>query len=125
MSAARWQIWYYDYFDRDREPSLEAEGIGLAEGLTVLWRKTLDEAFCDDGRPTFTSFIFKCSPPIEDIPRDPLRNPELGRLRIWRHDPGVLEAIVHAHARVGVTSILAAAREAANASELVARLREL
>jgi hypothetical protein len=116
---------------RDSDPSCEARGQGLLEGLALLWEKTLKEAVGDDGRPTFTGFHLRATPPRAglEIPTDPLRAEELGRLRGWRATPGLVARIARAHLalldRGGAARILVAAREADGLRAFLARLDEI
>lgn len=93
-----WTLWSMDYFDREAEPIEEESGNDPCDGLILLWRKTLEEGLLDDGRPTFTWFTWR-SPgqrPLS-LPRDPLVNPELAKLRRWRRTPGLIERLGRWH----------------------------
>ena len=129
--SAGWRIWAFDYFDQDSEGTVEAEGAGLLGGLELLWRLVLEEGILDDGRPTFTWFDLE-TPGVQafgrpggrvSIPRDPLRNPELAKLRAWREEAGLIPALARAHQeRIdsgGAESILASARPSDSAPEFL------
>ncbi len=88
-----YELWSFDLFDRDSEARLEASGLDLVGGFAVLCRKTLDEGLTDDGKPTFTWFELKYDGKRFSLPRDPLSNPELAKLRAWSATPGVVHAL--------------------------------
>ena len=93
-----WTLWSMDYFDREAEPIEEASGNNLDEGLILLWRKTLEEGLLDDGRPTFSWFTLHIPGPRSlALPRDPLDNPALAKLRCWRGTPGFIERLGRWH----------------------------
>ncbi len=54
--GAAWTLTSADLFDRECEPTLEAKGSDLLEGLTLLWHKHLREGLQDDGQRTFSRF---------------------------------------------------------------------
>lgn len=121
-----WALWATDYFDRDAQDSCEARGQDLEEGLTLLWTKLLEEGLFDDGKPTFTWFRLQVEGAGAwiSVDREPLENPELGKLRAWR-TPAFLQRLARAHlAQPGhrADAIVAAAREANTPEELWARL---
>ena len=137
--SARWTLWAYDYFDRDSERSLEAEGTGLRSGLEALWSHVLEEGILDDGRPTFTWFDLEADDTtpskIENqkskmsfsIPRNPLQNPELGRMRGWRTESALIQAIARAHLDChesgGTDSILSIAKSTTLAAQFLHALK--
>ena len=92
-----WSLWSSDSFDRDSAPYCDARGEALEEGLAKLWAKTLDEGVLDDGRPTFTWFTLRHDGGAVTLPRDPLANPALAKLRAWRGEPGLLARLVARH----------------------------
>ncbi len=92
-----WELWSSDYFDRDSAPLCDARGTGRVEGVATLLRATLSEGLLDDGRPTFTWFELRIfGRRALAVPRDPLMNPELKRLRGWMNDAGLIDAIARA-----------------------------
>lgn len=92
-----WQLWSQDFFDRDAAPFLERSGTGRRDGLLLLWQRTLDEGVDDRGRPTFTWFTLSLAGgPRLTVPRDPLDNPELARLRAARNQPWLLPLLARA-----------------------------
>jgi len=115
-----WQLWSNDYFDRDAPPFLEMEGEGIVEGFIALWQNTLEEGVQDNGRTTFTGFTLQSQQGQFILPRDPLMNSELARLRMWRGHPGLLETLAKASAARPdhIGDILKAAAEAASPGEL-------
>ena len=130
-----WRIWAVDYFDQESAPSLEEEGAVLADGFESLWGKVLEEGIMADGRPTFTWFELRLegdpafghsAEKLARIPRDPLMNVELGRIRGWRGVVGLIPAVARAHiARLdsgGAERILAAAREAGESAVFLERV---
>lgn len=127
--GAQWELWSFDYFDRDAEPGVDARGEGLEQGLAALWRKTLDEGLFDDGRPTLTWFRLRQPGRNVDLPRDPLRNPALARLRRWRAEPGFIEAVARAHllrpTEDGARALLDAAGNAPDCPAFLALLAPL
>jgi hypothetical protein len=91
---AEWELWSWDYFDRDSAPLCDARGRGRVDGVATLLRATLDEGLLDDGRPTFTWFELRIAGRRNlSLPRDPLMNPELAKLRAWKDDPGLIDAV--------------------------------
>lgn len=78
---SHFELWASDLFDRESEPSLEGTFSALRDGLVALWRKTLEQAVQDDGRPTFTEFSLRGDGRTRSLPRDPFRNVHLGVLR--------------------------------------------
>lgn len=119
-----WSLWSSDSFDRDSEPCCDARGEALADGLARLWAKTLEEGVLDDGRPTFTWFSLRHDGGAVTIPRDPLANPALAKLRAWRATPSLMERLVAAHlaAPTEATALLAKVAEAADVRSLLASL---
>lgn len=122
-----WQIWSNDYFDYDASPLLECEGTGVVAGCRELWLKTLEEGILDDGRPTFTGFVL-CLAEHDKVmlPRDPLMNLELARLRQWRHHPDVIDllAIALSYSYETPNVLLRAVEEASSAAEFCELLRQ-
>jgi hypothetical protein len=134
--GAVWQVWYRDTFDRECSPGVEAEGVGLAQGLAELWARHLFETVREDGKRGFSRFHLWWQQKGESvrIPDDPAG---VLRLRQWifgaqRHttrgylaaaDRRLLEKVALAHARLLVAGqtaqpIMAAARAAADQQDL-------
>ena len=122
-----WQIWSNDYFDYEASPLLECEGAGLVAGCRELWLKTLEEGILDDGRPTFTGFMLCLAEHGRlMLPRDPLMNHELARLRQWRQHPDVIELLSVALSYKYETpdELLSVVQKALNAAELCELVRQ-
>ncbi len=121
-----WQLWSNDYFDRDSRPCLELEGQGLVAGCAALWQKVLEEGIMDDGRPTFIGFMLQSQQGQFIVPRDPLMNMELARLRMWRDCAKLIDllAVVTAASPERIGSLLADAMASSTAEELCRRLQQ-
>jgi hypothetical protein len=99
-----WKLFAIDLFDRESEPHLDEEGVGLKAGLKALWKRMLNEAVQDDGQATFTDFALR----VESrggshsfsIRRESGLNAPLGKLRAWRNEPNLLDALAAVHARI-------------------------
>lgn len=121
-----WQLLSNDYFDRDSRPCLEQEGQGLVAGCAALWQKVLEEGIMDDGRPTFTGFMLQSQQGQVIVPRDPLMNRELARLRKWRGCPELVNLLAAATAAnpERIESLLTDAMASSTAEELCRRLEK-
>jgi hypothetical protein len=93
LEPGDWELISQDLFDRESAPRRDAHGGDAQHGLELLWRKVLDEGVQDDGRPTLTAFGLRLPGRRVDLPRDPLSNPGLAKLRGWRSLPGLIEAL--------------------------------
>lgn len=121
-----WSLWSSDFFDRESAPFCDARGEALEEGLAQLWAKTLDEGVLDDGRPTFTWFTLRHDGGAVTLPRDPLKNPALAKLRAWRGEPALLARLVALHLaapdETTATALLAKVDAVRDARSLLASL---
>jgi hypothetical protein len=109
-------------FDANAEPSVNEEGQGLRTGVQRLWRRVLEEAVQDDGRPTFTDFSLRVGGRTLRVPRDPSRDLELARLRAWRRVVSVVPTLASVHSDAfrldPALLMLALLREAPSAASL-------
>jgi hypothetical protein len=135
--SAKWKLWAYDYFDQNAERVVDAEGVGLLNGLELLWSRTLEEGILDDGRPTFTWFDLEAvagpskienqkSKTVVSIPRNPMQNPEMARIRDWRHEPDLIPTLARIHLKLaergGAESLISFVRSSSTTAELLQAL---
>src|SRR5688500_11779214 len=87
-----WSVCARDLFDRESPPSIDARGVGLADGLIELWRRALSEEVRDGGGRSFTSFSLDWAGGDTDVGAQPSGNHELAKLRAWVYgSPGPYE----------------------------------
>ncbi|HSL31334.1 MAG TPA: hypothetical protein VK900_19185 [Anaerolineales bacterium] len=87
-ASTPWQLWYSDTFDRDSPASLQASGEGILQGLTELWRYTLQEGIHYNGSASFSYFYLTVGNTAwarVDVSVQPFHNPALMKLRQWAH----------------------------------------
>jgi hypothetical protein len=83
-----WRLTYDDLFDRETPTTVEQTGIGISEGLVVLWHKTLHEGVDAKGRRTFSQFCLRWERGHASVPihfADP--DATLAKLRAWAFPP--------------------------------------
>ena len=81
-----WQLWYSDTFDRDSQPSLQASGTNIVQGLYELWFYTLKESVFDNGSASFSRFQLTWGEtPVSRVDAfvQPFHNLSLVKLRRW------------------------------------------
>jgi hypothetical protein len=139
--AGEWKLYYRDTFDRETPLRVEVSGQGLIKGLKELWARHLFETVTPEGRKGFSMFHLRwehgdvrIAGEWEGIVR--LRQWAFGTKKyLWRSyvkacDRTLLNALTSTHARLVLAGgssepILAAAAEATDRDDFVARLESV